>query len=143
MVVSPAPPAPSPRRVPKTMSRVDSAVMRHDALGRRTSTSSVKAFFGNTVPICVASYLIVASRRPLVLLILTHRAHDNLNLFLLSQRTKLGCNGQARRRRCCGECTTPARAPTVYPFRSPFLGTGIHHPDSRTRRTVRDIVRYK
>jgi hypothetical protein len=42
---SPAPPASSPRKVHRTMPRVDSAIMRHDALNRRTSTSSVKAFF--------------------------------------------------------------------------------------------------
>ncbi|EKM59749.1 uncharacterized protein PHACADRAFT_137914 [Phanerochaete carnosa HHB-10118-sp] len=44
---SPAPPAPSPKKLAKTMSRVDSAIMRHEfsALNRRTSTSSVKAFF--------------------------------------------------------------------------------------------------
>ncbi|GJE84557.1 Dbl domain-containing protein [Phanerochaete sordida] len=44
---SPAPPAPSPKKLAKTMSRVDSVIMRHDhsALNRRTSTSSVKAFF--------------------------------------------------------------------------------------------------
>lgn len=43
----PAPPVPSPKKLAKTMSRVDSAIMRHDhsALNRRTSTSSVKAFF--------------------------------------------------------------------------------------------------
>lgn len=46
---APAPPFPSPRKVPKTMSRVDSIVLRQDfqmsSLNRRTSTSSVKAFF--------------------------------------------------------------------------------------------------
>ena len=47
---SPAPPLPSPRKIPKTMSRVDSAIIHHErpamtALNRRTSTSSVKAFF--------------------------------------------------------------------------------------------------
>lgn len=50
--ISPAPPAPSPKKLAKTMSRVDSAVLRHEhampnisMLNRRTSTSSVKAFF--------------------------------------------------------------------------------------------------
>lgn len=47
---SPTPSAPSPRKLHKTMSRVDSAIMRHEhhnmsSLNRRTSTSSVKAFF--------------------------------------------------------------------------------------------------
>ncbi|KAI0089207.1 hypothetical protein BDY19DRAFT_131670 [Irpex rosettiformis] len=45
-----APPAPSPRKLPKTMSRADNLVIRqqdHDLakLSRRTSTTSVKAFF--------------------------------------------------------------------------------------------------
>lgn len=46
---APAPPFPSPRKMPKTMSRVESMVLRQDgpmsSLNRRTSTSSVKAFF--------------------------------------------------------------------------------------------------
>ncbi|KAI0692570.1 hypothetical protein BC835DRAFT_47990 [Cytidiella melzeri] len=46
---APAPPIPSPRKIPKTMSRADSLIMRQEYsttnLSRRTSTTSVKAFF--------------------------------------------------------------------------------------------------